>query len=228
MSFKDEIREDLKRFTDPVKQDIKNARDDIADAIYDSTHKNESGGCLKKILIYGFIILVVLAFLKNGCSFNSTIERDGAGSTASQEQSGMSKENLYNTCILVSEENVDELLAQNPINEAELWSEYEFLLTCLSSEYMFKVMAYGHFTGEYEPERFDSIVKKSDRIVEEMKRYFDAEAVEEQRTAIAAGALGDFDESAFDYESCLIGSRTSPDVNAMWEAYFDALVNEAD
>ena len=69
-SLKDEIKDNLQRFSDPVKQDIRNFKDDIADTIADtiadfsekkSRPEKKKGGCLK----YLIGILLIAGLLSN-------------------------------------------------------------------------------------------------------------------------------------------------------------------
>lgn len=238
------IKENWKEFAEPVKQSLENLshiKDNISDTVADkmdemksstlteetdeNQSKNKRWG-LKKGLVYGFVIIAILAFLRNGCSFNSTIERDNAGGEITQGQSVVSSENqsLYDNCIQMSEDNIAVLITQEPIDIDKLEDEYEFLLTCLASEYMFKSMAHGHFTGEYETTQYDYIPEKCSDVVVEMKKYMDAEIVDSMYTAISVEAYKSFDDTMFNYDSCLVGTAEMPDIDAMWESYFNSLV----
>ena len=242
MSLKDEIKGNIRNFTDPMKQSIKNLshiKDDISDTIADKIDEmkgeaeettqdqpKEKGGCLKKVLVYGFVIIAIVAFLRTGCSFNSTIERDNAGGVTTQSQSNTSEEgrSLYNQYVQITEDNIAALVTQETIDLDALEDEYEFLLTCLASEYMFKSMAHGHFAGDYETTQYDYIPEKCGEITTEMKKHIDAEIVDSMYTAISIEAYKSFDDTMFNYDSCLIGTTQSPDIDAMWEGYFESLV----
>ena len=241
MSLKDEIKGNIRNFTDPMKQSIKNLihiKDDISDTIADKMDETkegieettqdqpkEKGGCLKKALVYGFVIIAIVAFLRNGCSFNSTIERDNAGgeTTSSQSDASNESQSLYNQYVQMTEDNIATLVTQETIDIDALEDEYEFLLTCLVSEYMFKSMAHGHFTRDYETTQYDYIPKKCGEITTEMKKYIDTNFVESMFTAIMAEAYESFDDSVFNYDSCLVGTTETPNIDAMWESYFDSL-----
>lgn len=244
MSLKDDIKDSLENFSAPMKQAIENLGhigEDIGDAIADkkdemrnssennhrdTSNPQQNSGCLKKLLVYGFVIILILALLKNGCSLNSTIERDGSNSETGQTQASTPKdhERLYDIYIRMTEENIEKIVAQEPIDTDALEEEFEFLLTCLASEYMFKSMAYGHFSGDYEATQYDHIPKKCNEVTGLMKKYIDAEIVNDLYTAVSVQAYQSFDDTMFNYDSCLIGTTQLPDIDAMWYAYFDSLV----
>lgn len=238
------MKENWEAFAEPMKQSLGNLshiKENISDTVADKMDATKNGttteetsenqpkekkGCLKKVLVYGFVIIAILAFLKNGCSLNSTIERDNAGEQTTQSQSDTSTENqsLYDNCVQMSEDNIAALVAQEPIDTDTLEDEYEFLLTCLVSEYMFKSMAHGHFTGDYETTQYNHIPEKCGEFTGEMKKYIDAEIVDSMYTAISVEAYKSFDDTMFNYDSCLVGTAETPDIDAMWEIYFDSLV----
>ena len=89
----------------------------------------------------------------------------------------------------MTEKNIAALIKQQTLDIDALEDEYEFLLTCLVSEYMFKSMAHGHFTGDYETTQYDYIPEKCGKITTEMKKYLDAEIVDSMYTAISAEAF---------------------------------------
>lgn len=227
-------KENLEQFTEPMKQSLKNLKDNISDTILDKMDemKNDDGenqpqkkkGCLREIFVYGFVILAILAFFRNGCSFSSTIERDAAAETT-QGRPNMSSSNLsvYDLFVQTTEDNIAALLAQEPVNEDALVEEYEALLTCFTSEYMFKSMAYGHFTGDYEAEKYAHIAEKSYEIADDMEKYLGAELADSRYTTIAVEAYRAFDDEVFDYDYCLVGTADAPDIDAMWENYFSVL-----
>lgn len=235
------MKENWEAFAEPMKQEIENLRhipERISDTVLDKIDEmnnpsapegNEEApsqkkkGCLKKILVYGFAILVVVAFLKNGCSFNRTIERDASEQNPTNVLS--ENEQLYDACVRMSEENIAVLTAQDPIDTDALEEEYEFLLACLGSEYVFKSMAYGHFTGEYDSEKYGHIAEKCGQISEEMRQYLDTETADELYSYVAVKAWEKYDDEVFDYDACLIGTSEEPDINAMWYAHFDSLIN---
>lgn len=235
-------KENWELFSGPMKQALENLshiKDNISDTIADKMDEmkegteettqdqpKENSGCLKKVLVYGFVIIAILAFLRNGCSFNSTIERDNTGGETTQGQSDTSNErqSLYNQCVQMTEDNIATMVTQETLDIDALENEYEFLLACLASEYMFKSMAYGHFTGDYETTQYDYIAEKCGEIKTEMKKYIDAEIVDNMYTTISIEAYKSFDDTMFNYDSCLIGTTQSPDIDAMWYAYFDSLV----
>lgn len=235
-------KENWEQFSGPMKQALENLshiKDNISDTIADKMDEmkegteettqdqpKEKGGCLKKVLVYGFVIIAIVAFLRNGCSFNSTIERDNTGGETTQSQSDTSNksQSLYNQYIQITEDNIATLVTQETIDLDTLEDEYEFLLTCLASEYMFKSMAHGHFVGDYETTQYDYIPEKCGEITTEMKKHIDAEIVDSMYTAISTEAYKSFDDTMFNYDSCLIGTAQSPDIDAMWYAYFDSLI----
>jgi len=236
-------RENWEQFSGPMKQALENLshiKDNISDTIADKIDERkagaaeetmqdkpkEHGGCLKKVLVYGFIIIALLAFLRNGCSFNSTIERDGAVGETMQNHSAISSENqsLYNLYVQMTEENITALVAQETIDVDALEDEYMFLLTCLVSEYMFKSMANGHFTGDYETKKHDYLAEKCSEVEAEMRKYIDGEIAGSMYVAISAEAYAAFDDAVFNYDSCLVGTAASPDINAMWNANFNSLI----
>lgn len=246
MSLKDEITESLENFTVPMKQAINNMgnigenmsdaiadmRDEMKDGSEDegdsAANAQQNGGCLKRLLVYGFVIIAILAFFKNGCSFNGSIERDSANAETGHTQVTELNDNkrLYDICIRATEKNIEELVAQEPLDAEALEDEFEFLLTCYASEYMFKSMAYGHFTGEYEPTQYDYIAEKSNEVAEQMKKYVDEEIVDEIYVGVSLKAYETFDDTMFDYDSCLIGTTQAPDIDAMWYECFASLATE--
>ena len=246
MSLKDEITESLENFSAPMKQALENlgnVGENISDAIADKRAEinnasvpeddegstaQQNGGCLKKLLVYGFIIIAILAFFKNGCSFNGSIERDRANVETGHTQVTELNDNerLYDICIRATEKNIEELVAQEPLDAEALEEEFEFLLTCYASEYMFKSMAYGHFTGEYEPTQYDYIAEKSNEVAEQMKKYVDEDIVDEIYVGVSLKAYETFDDTMFDYDSCLIGTTQAPDIDAMWYECFASLATE--
>ena len=235
-------KENWERFSGPMKQALENLsriKDNISDTIADKMDEmkegeekatqnqpKEKGGCLKKVLVYGFVIIAIVAFLRNGCSFNSTIERNNTGGETTQSQSDTFNEgqSLYNQYVQMTEKNIAELVAQESININALEDECKFLLTCLVSEYMFKSMAHGHFTGDYETARYNYIAQKCGEIRTEMKKYIDAEIVDSMYIAISTEAYAAFDDAVFNYDSCLVGTTENPDIDTMWERYFNSLV----
>lgn len=235
-------KENWEQFSGPMKQALENLshiKNNISDTMADKMDEmkegteettqdqsKEKGSCLKKVLVYGFIIIAIVASLRNGCSFNSTIERDNTGRETTQSQSDTSNksQSLYNQYIQITEDNIATLVTQETIDLDALKDEYEFLLTCLASEYMFKSMAHGHFTGDYEPTQYDYIPEKCGQITAEMKNYIDAEIVDSMYIAISTEAYAAFDDAVFHYDSCLVGTAETPDIDAMWESYFDSLV----
>ena len=184
------IKENWEAFAEPMKQSLENLshiKENISDIVADKmdemkngstteetseNHPKEEKGCLKKVLVYGFVIIAILAFLRNGCSFNSTIERDNTGEKTTQGRSdaSMASQSLYDKCVQMAEDNIAALVAQEPIDTEALENEYEILLTCLVSEYMFKSMAYGHFTGDYDTTQYNYIPEICGEITSEMKK----------------------------------------------------------
>ena len=236
-------KENWEQFSGPMKQALENLshiKDNISDTIADKMEEmkegaeettqdqpKEKGGCLKKILIYGFVVIAIVAFLRNGCSFNSTIERDNTGGETTQSQTDKSSnesQSLYNQYVQMTEENIAELVAQESIDTAALEEEYEFLLTCKMSEYVFKVMATGHFTGDYETKEYEDVLESCGTISEEMKKYFDAETAEGLYSYVAIVTTEEYDDEVFDYDAYIVGTAQSPDIDAMWYSYFNSLV----
>ena len=124
----------------------------------------------------------------------------------------------------MTEENIAKMVAQEPIDTAALEEEYEFLLTCKMSEYVFKVMATGHFTGDYETKEYEDIIESCGPISEEMKKYFDAETAGGLYSYVAIITTEKYDDEVFDYDACIVGTAQSPDIDAMWDFYFHSLV----
>ena len=52
----------------------------------------------------------------------------------------------------------------------------------------------------------------------------DTEMVDSMFTAISVEAYKSFDDTMFNYDSCLVGTAGAPDIDTMWENYFDSLL----
>lgn len=124
----------------------------------------------------------------------------------------------YEKLIYTIEEDIDYIVVSDNPDLDTLWANYDLILTLRISEYFFKSMAYGHFTEDYDADRFKSCLNKAESVREEMLKYFDEDKVTDNWTFHSKLAFRDFDDSRFNYkpyEDCF------PDVDAMWEKYIE-------
>ena len=133
-------------------------------------------------------------------------------------------EQLYNTVLQVTTENIESIINTQPKDIQALKDEYSFLLNLRLGEYIFKASAYGYFTGDYETPQFDYLIEACNEIVGEMKRYLPEDEVDGIYLYYALQHYATFDESAFDFESFLIGSRKSPAIDDMWYNVFETII----
>lgn len=131
--------------------------------------------------------------------------------------------NIYDLALWAVRDSIDSILAEDPVDMDSLYSEYETLSSLKTMEYLFKAYAYGHFTGEYDIERFSYILEECEGIRNEMIRYFPEDEVSADLQFFTTVSSRAFDDSIFDYDSMLVGSCENPDVDAMWINYVSAM-----
>lgn len=120
--------------------------------------------------------------------------------------------------------DIDCLLAQEKPDTEKLREDYELLLSIYVNEYIFKSYGYGYLTGDFDTEKFDDLAAQSKAVCEEMKLYIDAEEVDSWYMRCVMMADQSFDWGRFDYDSILVGDKSNPDVDTMWENYITAFL----
>lgn len=127
----------------------------------------------------------------------------------------------YGQIILALQADIDEITNEECPDTELLWEKYETLLTFRTQEYFFKSMAYGHFTGDYDTNKFDGYAKMCGDIQKAMLNFFDESEVANTYLYHSQTAYRDYDDSNFDYE---LLAEYYPDIDAMWEKYIEALL----
>lgn len=248
-SLKDEINDGVNNFKNPVAQMGRNIRDSVVDGIGDAVaDRQEKGGkyatprkkgCLWPIIKWILIISVVSTVLSEcsggdsataGNSTQSSVqatEKIHIAETNSVDASSESIDSIYELIITSTKHNIETILVAEQPDTDKLQSEYEFLLSFKINEYMYKAMAYGYFTDDYESNRFADILAEFDAILQEMKMYFPEEEVDDYFNGYTIMAYQLYDEEYINYDACLIGSKNNPDVDTMWLNYVEALAVNA-
>lgn len=126
-------------------------------------------------------------------------------------------ESAYVFLLSTVRSDIDMCLADDPQDMTELRNNYEFLLSLYVNEYIYKTYAYGYFTGIYETEPFDYLLKNVNSVCTEMKEYFDEAEVDDCSIYCVKMAARSYDR--YDFSLDLIGDEASPDVEAMWNAH---------
>jgi translation elongation factor EF-G len=229
MSLNDEIKENLQKFIDPMKQAIRNVRDDIGDAISDlgngSDREENNGCCLWSIIKSVLVVIIVIAVVNYFFADSKDKECDAVDQTETTKIQEEYEESIYSIVLGTFREGIESLLAEETVDIEALEEEYIAMLTCRISEYMFKSMAYYHFMENVPDKQYQHIIEEVDFLVGEMKQYIPEESVNQTYTYLVAEAYRSFDDTQFDYDAILIGSPDAPDIDAMWEAYFCALID---
>jgi len=126
----------------------------------------------------------------------------------------------YELSLEVAREEIDKILETEPLDTDQLLEYYEFLLYYRVNEFVFKSMAYGHFTGDYETKKFDYITDEIHDIVSSMAEYIGEEEANFELQLNTVTAYRTFDESMVEYE---VFAEYYPDIDAMWDSIYDEI-----
>lgn len=134
----------------------------------------------------------------------------------------------YEYMIYASELEIQELIAEEPIDKESLWNTYEGLLSLRMLEALFKDGAYGYYYPNakdiYPPA--DAAYNEYLKIQDHMKQYFDEQEVDSSVQALIVRVVYPFTRtfSSSPYEHYEVLTLTgAPDIEAMWNLYFEEL-----
>ena len=192
----------------------------------DNNDKTQKTGCLTNIII-AMVIIFVCGYIFSECG--TTEESGGASVDISAEVTTSalhyaSSELMSEQIVQKAKQNIALLISDVPIDTDTLKMEFDTLLKMYLSEYAFKCMANGYFTGDYEPTSCDTLFKRYQDTINEMNRYFSDEEVYEEVTYVGVFAYNVFDDEMFNYERYLVGSRDNPDLDTMWVNFIEEAI----
>lgn len=164
-----------------------------------------------KRLWFVFVIVVVALMILSACG--------SSDKKPEVELPEDSQSSYYDSAVKKCQDNIRHLLEIEPLDNDLLWENYKALLSYRMSEVMFKQMAHGHFTGEYD--EYDHLIDVCIELETEMLQYFSESSVEELYTRFSILAWEKYDDEVFDYEPYFEGEKSKPDVDKMWKTYFE-------
>ena len=144
---------------------------------------------------------------------------DPASISPQPEPSSTPELSSYELLLATLRSDIDSFLAADEQDTEMLRDDYELLLSLRVNEYVYKTFGYGYFTDNYKNEQFDYLLEETNSICAEMKEHFDESEVNEYLIYCMKMAGQSYDR--FDYKEYLIGTETSPDLDAMWERFIE-------
>lgn len=167
---------------------------------------------MKKYLL--LVLVVMFTFGLTACSSNSSVHEES-------KQTVDDTETPYEQLLKTLRDQIDINLDSGAPDMDVLQEDYELLLSLRTNEYIYKSMAYGYFTGDFETDHFEEIGKAVSEINKEMSEYFPEEDVGSYYMMCAKLAMSSMDRINLD--DFLIGTKANPDIDAMWDAFFEEI-----
>lgn len=165
------------------------------------------------------------SLVENGVFTKEQAVQYGIWSEPDPFDTGLTTISSYSDVIRAGRKDINTALSAQPIDEFFLKYSYKYLLNLYMHEYSYKALVYGYYTGDYSSNKFDSLIERIDALTDEMKQHIDSSEVDFLRTDYAIASYYAYQTDAFAAGQNLIGSKESPDVDAMWNAYVMNLVN---
>lgn len=133
-----------------------------------------------------------------------------------EEQSELGPNELLKQTIY---QDIDNLMSEEAPNIDAVIEDYKLLLSLCANEYVFKTYAELYYVGDVDTDQYDYIFNQKIELMDALKQYMTEDEINSFFQECVIMADRSFDESRFNYDNILIGDKSNPDVDAMWDAF---------